>query len=279
LAKAAAKAKVAVASRSAASLWLDRTALTMKRIMRGRPALGAAVPYKERRTVMTAGGTLEVPVLTTGQQLQRMVELIFLYGLMPFAMTILVHGEKVPLFVALLPVLALVLLLLAVDKTFSFRQELGRLPDLPTLASILIIFAVGGFAATLYAADVKPGWFMEFPRSRPELWAKIMLLYPFASVAAQEFVYRTFFFHRYGVLFGRHKWLAILVNGVFFGLAHVVVGTQFAVVSTFFTGILFAARYAATRSFWAVFLEHTLWGWLVFTVGLGRYFFTGVSNV
>ena len=32
-----------------------------------------------------------------------------------------------------------------------------------------------------------------------------------------------------------------------------------------------------TRSFWAVFLEHTLWGGLVFTVGLGRYFFTGVG--
>jgi hypothetical protein len=43
------------------------------------------------------------------------------------------------------------------------------------------------------------------------------------------------------------------------------------------TGALFAWRYAMTRSFWAVFIEHTLWGALVFTVGLGRYFFTGVG--
>jgi hypothetical protein len=27
--------------------------------------------------------------------------------------------------------------------------------------------------------------------------------------------------------------------------------------------------------FWAVFVEHTLWGALVFTVGLSRFFFTG----
>lgn len=248
-------------------------------MMRGRPALGSTIAYKERRRALTAGGTLELPHLTTDQQLWRVVEMVVLYGVMPFAMTVLVQGERIPLFVALLPVLAGVLLLLAADPTFSFRRELARLFDWQTLASILIIFAVAGFAVTIYAADTKPGWFMEFPKNRPVLWTKIMLLYPLASVAAQEFVYRTFYFHRYGVVFGKHKWLAILVNGVLFGLAHVVVGTPFAVFSTMATGVLFAARYAATRSYWAVFLEHTLWGWLVFTVGLGRYFFTGVSNM
>ena len=50
-------------------------------------------------------------------------------------------------------------------------------------------------------------------------------------------------------------------------------------VGTVATGLLFALRYAVTRSFWAVYLEHTLWGALVFTVGLGRFFFTGVGIV
>ena len=104
-----------------------------------------------------------------------------------------------------------------------------------------------------------------------------MLLYPLMSVAVQELVYRTFFFHRYGVLFGNAWWLAILLNGVLFGLGHIVIGTPLAVYGTMLTGTLFAWRYAMTRSFWAVFLEHTLWGGLVFTVGLGRYFFTGVG--
>ncbi len=104
-----------------------------------------------------------------------------------------------------------------------------------------------------------------------------MLLYPLMSVAVQELVYRTFFFHRYGALFGGAWWLAILLNGVLFGIGHIVIGTPLAVYGTMATGALFAWRYAMTRSFWAVFIEHTLWGALVFTVGLGRYFFTGVG--
>ena len=50
-----------------------------------------------------------------------------------------------------------------------------------------------------------------------------------------------------------------------------------AVLGTMATGLLFAARYAMTRSYWAVFVEHALWGALVFTVGLGQFFFTGVG--
>ena len=119
--------------------------------------------------------------------------------------------------------------------------------------------------------------FLEFPRNRPDVYLRIMLLYPLMSVAVQELVYRTFFFHRYGVLFGGAWWLAILLNGVLFGIGHVVIGTPLAVYGTMATGALFAWRYVMTRSFWAVFIEHTLWGALVFTVGLGRYFFTGVG--
>ena len=46
----------------------------------------------------------------------------------------------------------------------------------------------------------------------------------------------------------------------------------------FIGGALFAWRYERSRSFWAVWVEHVLWGWLVFTVGLGVFFFTGVAN-
>ena len=59
-----------------------------------------------------------------------------------------------------------------------------------------------------------------------------MLLYPLMSVAVQELVYRTFYFHRYGVLFGDAWWLAILLNGVLFGLGHIVIGTPLAVYGT-----------------------------------------------
>jgi hypothetical protein len=146
-----------------------------------------------------------------------------------------------------------------------------------TLLSILGVFAVGGGAVAYYVANVHPDWFLEFPRNRPATYQRIMLLYPAMSVVVQELVYRTFFFHRYGALFGRAWWLAILLNGVLFGLGHIVIGTELAVYGTMATGTLFAWRYVVTRSFWAVFIEHTLWGALVFTVGLGRFFFAGVG--
>ena len=44
-------------------------------------------------------------------------------------------------------------------------------------------------------------------------------------------------------------------------------------------GLLFAYRFTRTRSYLAVVLEHALYGDLIFTIGLGRFFFTGVAPV
>jgi len=176
-----------------------------------------------------------------------------------------------------MPVMAAVVLFLAIDRTFSFRRELTRGFSPAQFASILTVFAIAGGIVATYVAEYQPALFLEFPRDRPDTWLRIMVLYPLMSVAVQELVYRTFFFHRYGVLFGSAWWLAILLNGVLFGIGHIVIGTPLAIYGTMAAGILFAWRYAMTRSFWAVFIEHTLWGALVFTVGLGRYFFTGVG--
>lgn len=227
--------------------------------------------------VLCAGGTLTIPQLTLPARAWRILEMALLYVAAPFAVDRAVHGEGVPVFIALLPVLAVVVVFLAIDRTFSLRRELSRGFSFAQLGSILAVFAVGGGAVAAYVAHYHPALFLEFPRNRPETYQRIMLLYPLMSVVVQELVYRTFFFHRYGVLFGRAWWLAIILNGVLFGLGHIVIGTPLAVYGTMATGALFAWRYAMTRSFSAVFIEHALWGALVFTVGLGRYFFTGVG--
>ena len=227
--------------------------------------------------VLCAGGTLSIPQLSTPARAWRIAEMALLYGAAPFAVDRAVHFDGIPVFIALLPVLAVILMFLVIDRTFSLRRELSRGLPLTQLGSILAVFAIGGGIVATYVAEYHPALFLEFPRERPETYMRIMLLYPLMSVAVQELVYRTFFFHRYGVLFGSAWWLAILLNGVLFGIGHMVIGTPLAIYGTMATGVLFAWRYAMTRSFWAVFLEHTLWGALVFTVGLGRYFFTGVG--
>ena len=228
-------------------------------------------------SLLRAGGTLSLPQLSTAGRAWRFVEMALLYLAAPLAVDIAVHQHGIPIFVALLPVLAIVLLFLSFDRTFSLPRELSRGISLAQLFSILLVFAVGAGIVATYVAEYHPQLFLEFPRNRPQTYQRIMLLYPLMSVIAQEMVYRTFFFHRYGLLFGRAWWLAILFNGVLFGIGHIVIGTPLAIYGTMAVGALFAWRYAITRSFWAVFIEHTLWGWLVFTVGLGRYFFTGVG--
>lgn len=228
---------------------------------------------------MEAGGTVAVRPASSARRAWLVGELAIIFIGAPLAMREAVHGAHIPLFLALLPVFALAVLLLLADPTFRLRQELRRGFSGWQLVSILAVFGIAGGALTYWVWLIHPDWYLEFPKNRPETWARVMLLYPLASVAVQELVYRTFYFHRYGPLFGAQKWFGILLNGVLFGFGHIVIGTTFAILGTFATGTLFAMRYSATRSFWAVFLEHTLWGWLVFTVGLGRFFFTGVANV
>jgi hypothetical protein len=240
-------------------------------------ALVMQKPVNEETSILTAGGTLYTPQLSPAARARRWAEMALLYLAAPFAVDAAVHDRGIPVFIALLPVLAIILLFLALDRSFSLRRELTRGFSLAQLASILVIFSLGAAATAYYVAEYQPAHFLELPRNRPETYQRIMLLYPLMSVAAQELVYRTFFFHRYGLLFGSTWWLAILLNGLLFGLGHIVIGTPLAIYGTMATGTLFAWRYAMARSYWAVFIEHTLWGWLVFTVGLGRYFFTGVG--
>jgi len=234
-----------------------------------------AAPPVEK--VLSAGGTLSVPALGLGGWIWRCAELALLYLGAPFAVDAAVHQRGIPVFIALLPVLAIILVVLAADRTFSLRRELSRGFSRGQLASILIVFGLGAGIIAAYVSAYHPALFLELPRNRPETYKRIMVLYPLMSVIAQELVYRTFFFHRYGVLFGRAWWAAILLNGILFGTGHIVIGTPLAVYGSMAAGVLFAWRYAMTRSFWAVALEHTLWGAMVFTVGLGRYFFTGVG--
>lgn len=228
---------------------------------------------------LRAAGTIAQRPVSTLRRVWLMLELALLFVAAPIGLDMIMQQQRIPLFLALLPVLAVVVFVLLLDPTFQFRQELRRGFGWKTWVTIVLIFALGGAAVTYWVKVTHPDWYMDMPRNRPTVWQHIMLLYPFASVLTQEIVYRTFYFHRYGPLFGeRLAWLGLLLNAPLFGLAHIVVGTPFALISTCFTGLLFTVRYHTARSFWAVWIEHTLWGWLVFTVGLNHYFFSGIPN-
>lgn len=230
---------------------------------------------------LSAAGTLPREAAITVPGTIRRVRLAFEITLFfvgaPLLVSYTLHSFRLPLFIVLQPILLGFFLYLLWDPTFLLRRELARGFSLGAFAAILATFVVLGGAITYAAYALHPSGFLSFPRRVPRLWLTIMVLYPLMSVLTQEFVYRTFFFHRYGPLFGTCRWAAIVTNAALFGFAHIIFSNWIAVIGTFFTGLLFAYRYDVTRSLWAVWLEHSLYGCLVFTVGLGRYFFTGIS--
>jgi uncharacterized protein len=231
-----------------------------------------------RRAELRAVGTLDRPTLSATYRWWLYAELLIVFAGAPLIMRVLVFDYKVPVFLALPPVLIAMMAFLLFDRTFSLKQELRQAIAGRDAVSIVAIFVCGAAAVAWAVSTVMPERFLALPRQRPDTWLKIIALYPFTSVLAQEFVYRTFFFHRYGRFFGGQAWLLILINAAAFAVSHIIFRNWIAVGGTFVIGLLLAWRYHAARSFWTVWFEHVLWGYLVFTVGLGVFFFTGNRN-
>ncbi len=231
---------------------------------------------------LRAAGTLprppEIENPSTSRRVRLVVEIVVLFVGAPLLMMYAVHGYRVPVWAALFPVLVGLLVYLLWDKSFSLKRELSQGVTRDALLSILVVLLVAGGMVTAYVAQEMPDKFLSLPRDRPGVWRKVLTNYPFLSVLVQEFVYRTLFFHRYGPLFGRWRLGLVLASGVLFGFGHIIFQNWVAVAATTIGGIFLSWRYAETRSFWAVWIEHTLWGWLIFTVGLGGFFFTGIAT-
>jgi membrane protease YdiL (CAAX protease family) len=206
------------------------------------------------------------------------LEMLLLYVGAPLVVYALLFTYRFPLFSILAVVFLIFLVILSLDRSFSWRAVFTFRLGWLTLASIFALFAVAGPLLALFAYHDNPRRFLAFPRYAQELWLTVMLLYPLLSVTAQEIMFRVFFYTRYRALFGTDTQGAIVLNAVLFTFAHIVFQNLTTLVISFLGGLLFAWRYEKTRSFWAVTLEHSLYGNLIFTVGLGRYFYTGVWN-
>ena len=212
-------------------------------------------------------------------------EMLLLYVAGPALLSWLVYRQHVPLLLILPFVFALIALLLH-QSDQTWRADLATLPSWRDVLSILALFALCGGALTLFTYERYPQFFLVLPRSNPRFWLLVMVFYPLVSVTTQELACRVLFFHRYAPALNRAGWLAIGVNAALFAGMHAILfgsrGAHFhweAVTFSFIGGLIFARRYSRTHSFLAVTLEHALYGDLVFTIGLGRFFFTGTANL
>jgi uncharacterized protein len=148
-----------------------------------------------------------------------------------------------------------------------FARELG---------GVLLRFAVLAPLVTVATWLVFPDLFLSLPRERPVFWAVILVLYPLLSVWPQEMLYRSLLFHRYARILPTDG-MRIAASAITFGFAHVIFLNWIAIVMTAAGGLLFARDYARHRSLRVTCVEHSLYGCLIFTVGLGRFFYTGAA--
>jgi membrane protease YdiL (CAAX protease family) len=121
---------------------------------------------------------------------------------------------------------------------------------------------------------LRPDLFFNFVRREPWLWALVMVFYPIASVYPQGIIYRAFIFHRYRALFP-NTMLLVFVSALAFAFVHIIFRNPVALAFTLAGGFLFAWRYSQCNSVLVTSLEHALYGCLMFTVGLGEYFYKG----
>ena len=144
------------------------------------------------------------------------------------------------------------------------------------LKHVLFRFAILAPLIALLTWFFIPESFLSLPRERPELWVRIMFLYPLLSVWPQEIIYRSFIYHRYGPLWGNARGY-IAASTLSFGFMHVMFLNPVAVIMTALGGFLFASDFARHKSLGLACCEHALYGCLIFTVGLGRFFYSGAA--
>ena len=160
--------------------------------------------------------------------------------------------------------------LLLFDKSFK-REELGMngFKSYKTLIlrsiGVLIVLTISTYL-------IIPEYLFFLPRKMTWLWAIIMLMYPVWSVIPQELIYRTFFFHRYKTLFPNRVSM-IISSSLAFSFMHIIFENWVAIAFSLIAGIVLSIVYYNHKSLLGISIEHAIYGNLVFTTGLGTFFY------
>lgn len=205
------------------------------------------------------------------RRLRLWVEFCVIFLALPLVMAL--HLSPRIMWSALAAMFVASVVLLSISDGFRWR-------DLVTRPAVADWWALAAFVAASAAVAVglvvwmRPHALFSLPRYNTDLWLTIMLAYPFLSALPQEVVFRGLFFGRYGALFPDGR-VAILANAAVFSLAHLFYWNWPAVVLTAAGGVVFAWAYRERGSFLFAWILHALAGQIVFTSGLGTFFYHG----
>lgn len=111
----------------------------------------------------------------------------------------------------------------------------------------------------------------NLPFGNWKVWLILSTFYPIFSASLQEIIFRTFFFRRYEKLM-ENECLIILLSAVAFSFAHIFYFHIVSLLLTFILGLYLGWIYARMRSVLFTAILHSIYGNMVFTIGMGQYF-------
>jgi membrane protease YdiL (CAAX protease family) len=201
----------------------------------------------------------------------RAAEFVALYLGLPLLMAFVFPPDWV--WPVLAGATALGLALLALTPGFRWGELAGGWRRI-AWGQVALVGAATAAAAGVLVWLLVPGQAFALPRRATELWLLILAFYPVLSALPQELLFRPLFFRRYGALFpGRDA--AVAANALVFGLAHLFFWNWVALVLTTAGGLIFARAYLGPGGFAAAVVLHALCGAIIFTSGLGTFFYHG----
>lgn len=204
-------------------------------------------------------------------RLQLWTEFLALFIGVPLAMTAFFGQYSLFAVVWALAGVALIMLILTPGWKWS---SLLKGPVLEEW-KLILVFAVGTAAICAgFVFALVPQQFLSMPIYRTGLWVMIMVAYPLLSAFPQELIYRSLFFERYGSLFP-NIYAAIIANGLAFGIGHLFYMNPITIAITAAGGAIMGWAYLRKRSMLLSWVLHAIAGNLIFTLGLGLFFYHG----
>lgn len=205
------------------------------------------------------------------RQIYLVVEFLILFFILPVSAAFFISPSF--LFPGLLCFTLFGIILLQITSTFRWRslwQDCTKF-DWKALGWFslfcLLIFSLITFLLI-------PEHFYDLPTHSLKLWILIMVAYPIISALPQELIFRPLFFIRYKSIFPNKKYL-VIINAIAFCLAHLFYWNLVAITITFLGGLVFAYIYKKNRNFLEIVMYHSVGGCIIFTTGLGRFFYSG----
>tara|TARA_Y100000739_G_C20572622_1_gene448530 strand:- start:320 stop:949 length:630 start_codon:yes stop_codon:yes gene_type:complete len=205
------------------------------------------------------------------KQLFLILEFLILFFIIPLLAAFSLTPSL--LFPGLLLFTLLGILLLGITPEFRWKSLWGNWVDInwKLLGSFSLVCLL---SLSVLAFWVDPENIFYLPINSPRLWIFIMIAYPIISVVPQELIYRPLFFIRYKNILPSGQ-LLVLLNAICFCLIHLFYWNFVALFLTLVGGIIFSQIYHENRNFLEVVLYHSAGGCIIFTTGLGRYFYSG----